>query len=218
MDIIKLIIADDHNILRQGLVGILKNYDDICVVAEAEDGNSLIRKYELFKPDVVLTDIEMPELSGLAAAIKILENYPAAKILFLSMHYSDEYIIRIEEIGGKGLISKEIIKDELVTAIRSVARGESYFMGKSSAEMMQIKERYNKLQKEENKHVLTKREKEILKFIADGFTSDQIGDKLHVGKRTIDFARTQIMRKLQIDSSHQLLIYAIENREKFKFY
>jgi DNA-binding NarL/FixJ family response regulator len=218
MRIIKLIIADDHNILRQGLVGILKNYEDICIVAEAEDGNSLIRKYEMFKPDVVLTDIEMPELSGLAAAIEIIEKHPEAKILFLSMHYSDEYIIRIDEIGGMGLVSKEIIKDELVTAIRTVAEGNQYFMGKSPSELLHIKEQYNKLQKEENKATLTKREKEVLKFISEGLTSDQIGDKLHVGKRTIDFARTQIMRKLKIDSSHQLLIYAIENKEKFKFY
>ncbi len=218
MQVIKLLIADDHNILRQGLINILNDYEDICIVAEAEDGNGLVRKYELFKPDVVLTDIEMPGLSGLAAAIKIIESDPYAKILFLSMHYSDEYIVKIDEIGGKGLVSKEIIRDELVAAIRTVAGGESYFMGKTANELFQIKERYNKTLKVDSKNALSKRELVILKLIAEGLSSDLIADKLHVGKRTIDFSRTQIMRKLEIETLHQLLVYAIENKEKYKFY
>jgi len=218
MQVIKLLIADDHNILRQGLINILNDYEDICIVAEAEDGNALVRKYELFKPDVVLTDIEMPGLSGLAAAMNIIETDPHAKILFLSMHYSDEYIVKIDEIGGKGLVSKEIIRDELVAAIRTVAAGESYFMGKSANELFQIKERYSKSLKADSKNALSKRELVILKLIAEGLSSDMIADKLHVGKRTIDFSRTQIMRKLEVETLHQLLVYAIENKDKYKFY
>lgn len=218
MKAIRLLIADDHNILRQGLIDILKNYNDICIVAEAENGNMLMKKYDLFKPDVVLADIEMPELSGIEAAQQILKSYPDAKFLFLSMHYTDEYIYKIDSIGGKGLVSKEIIKDELVNAIRAVARSEMYFMGKTEAEVQQIKETYNKLMHESSAADLTQREISILLYIADGLSSEEIAEELHIGKRTIDFARTQIMKKLDIDTSNKLLIYAIENREKLKLY
>lgn len=218
MKAIRLLIADDHNILRQGLIDILKNYNDICIVAEAENGNMLMKKYDLFKPDVVLADIEMPELSGIEAAQKILESYPDAKFLFLSMHYTDEYIYKIDSIGGKGLVSKEIIKDELVNAIRAVAASEKYFMGKTEDEIKKIIDNYDKLLNESSAAVLTQREIAILQFIAEGLSSEQIADELHIGKRTIDFARTVIMKKLDIDTSNKLLIYAIENKEKLKLY
>jgi DNA-binding NarL/FixJ family response regulator len=218
MKAIRLLIADDHNILRQGLIDILKNYSDICIVAEAENGNMLMKKYDLFKPDVVLADIEMPELSGIEAAQKILESYPDAKFLFLSMHYTDEYIYKIDSIGGKGLVSKEIIKDELVNAIRAVAGSEKYFMGKTENEIQKIKDNYDKLLNESSAAVLTQREIAILQFIAEGLSSEEIANELHIGKRTIDFARTKIMKKLDIDTSNKLLIYAIEYKERLKLY
>lgn len=218
MKAIRLLIADDHNILRQGLIDILKFYNDICIVAEAENGNMLIKKYDLFKPDVVLADIEMPELSGIEAAQKILSFDSNAKFLFLSMHYTDEYIYKIQSIGGKGLVSKEIIKDELVNAIRAVARSERYFMGKTDAEVRQIKENYDKLLHESSAASLTQREISILLYIAEGLSSEEIAEELHIGKRTIDFVRVQIMKKLKLDASNKLLIYAIENKEKLKLY
>jgi DNA-binding NarL/FixJ family response regulator len=218
MKAIRLLIADDHNILRQGLVDILKNYEDICIVAEAENGTMLIKKYDLFKPDVVLADIEMPEISGIEAAEKILSSYPDAKFLFLSQHFDEEYIYKIDSIGGKGLVSKEIIKDELVNAIRTVARSEKYFMGKTQAEVSRIKDNYDKLLNESTAAALTQREISILQYIAGGLSSEEIAEELHIGKRTIDFARTKIMKKLDIDTSNKLLIYAIENKEKLKLY
>lgn len=218
MKTIRLLLADDHNILRQGLIDILRNYTDLCIVGEAENGNMLVKKYEVFNPDVVLADIEMPELSGLDASKIILQKYPNAKILFLSMHYSDEYIYKICVLGGKGLISKEIIKDELVTAIRTVADGGDYFMGKSDDEVSAIKEKFGRKLKESSTSVLSKRQVQILLYVAEGYSSEEIADKLHIGKRTVDFARAQIMHKLNIDSAQKLLIYAIENKETLKFY
>ena len=209
---IRLLIVDDHTILRQGLLDILRGYPDICVVAEAEDGSSMIVKYDMFNPDVVLTDIEMPVVSGLAAAKKIMQKDSNAKILFLSMHYTDEYIYKIDTTGGKGLVSKEIIKDELVNAIRTVADGERYFMGKTEEEVKAIRRRYDEIlnKNDQEKSTLTRREKTVLTYIAKGLTSEQIAEKLHIGKRTVDTYRQGLMDKLNIDSLPQLIRYSIQ--------
>ncbi|MDP3582296.1 MAG: response regulator transcription factor, partial [Ignavibacteria bacterium] len=166
MSKIRLLIADDHTILRQGLVDILEKYDDICVVAEAEDGKSLVSKYFTFLPDVVLSDIEMPNLNGIEAAQEILKRHPAAKILFLSMYNSEEDFYKIYQAKALGLIPKEIIKNELVHAIRTVYNGDKYFLGKSETEIKAIITKYSTLSNsnfaEARSTTLTPTEKNVL--------------------------------------------------------
>ncbi len=212
MDKIRLLLVDDHNILRQGLATIFEEYDDICIVAEAENGHAMVNKYFSFKPDVVLTDIEMPDMNGIVAAEQILKKEPDAKIIFLTMHNSDEYVYKILEINASGLVSKEIIKSELVHAIRTVASGEKYFMGKSEAEIKRIKTTFSdKKEREiESRSIsLTPAEKRILLLIAEGKTSNEIADTLGKGKRTIDSSRSSIMSKLNLQSLPQLIRYAV---------
>ena len=213
MQKIRLLLADDHNILRQGLIDILERYDDFCIVAEAEDGYSMVNKYFTFNPDVVLCDIEMPGLNGLEAAQEILEKDKDAKIIFLSMHSSDEYIYKILQINASGLIPKEIIKNELLTSIRAVASGEKYFMGKTIQEVEKIRARFDNLigiRSEIDSLNLTALEKQVLLFIAEGKTSQEISDVLHKSKRTIDSQRASIMNKLNLESLPQLIKYAVQ--------
>jgi len=213
MQKIRLLLADDHNILRQGLVNILERYDDFCIVAEAEDGYNMVNKYFSFHPDVVLCDIEMPGMNGLEAAQEILERDKSAKILFLSMHNSDEYVYKILQINAYGLIPKEIIKNELVTSIRTVAKGEKYFMGKSDQEVEKIKARFSNLKGvyERKKSLnLNSLEEKILLLVAEGKTSQEIADILHKAKRTIDSSRAIIMNKLNLETLPQLIKYAVQ--------
>ena len=213
MQKIRLLLADDHNILRQGLVNMLEKYDDFCIVAEAEDGYSMVNKYFSFHPDVVLCDIEMPGMNGLEAAQEILEKDKKAKIIFLSMHNSDEYVYKILQINASGLIPKEIIKNELVTAIRTVAIGEKYFMGKSDQDVEKIKARFSNLKGlfESKKSLnLNALEEKILLSVAEGKTSQEIADILHKAKRTIDSSRAIIMNKLNLETLPQLIKYAVQ--------
>jgi DNA-binding NarL/FixJ family response regulator len=213
MQKIRLLLADDHNILRQGLIDILERYDDFCIVAEAEDGYNMINKYFAFNPDVVLCDIEMPGLNGIEAAQEILEKDKDAKIIFLSMHNSDEYIYKILQINASGLIPKEIIKNELVTSIRAVAGGEKYFMGKTIQEVEKIKARFDNLKGilgETDSLNLTALEKQILFLVAEGKTSQEISELLHKSKRTIDSQRASIMNKLNLETLPQLIKYAVQ--------
>lgn len=214
MSKIRLLIADDHTILRQGLVDILEKYDDICVVAEAEDGKSMVSKYFAFLPDVVLSDVEMPNLNGIEAAQEILKRDPAAKILFLSMYNSEEDFYKIYQAKALGLIPKEIIKNELVHAIRTVYNGDKYFLGKTEHEIKAIITKYSTISNsnfaEARSTTLTPTEKNVLLFIADGKTSQEIANITHKSKRTVDSIRSTIMSKLNLHTLPQLIKYAME--------
>jgi DNA-binding NarL/FixJ family response regulator len=210
---IRLLIAEDHTIVRQGLIDILSRYDDICIVGEAENGNMLIKKYDTFKPDVVLTDIEMPKMKGTEATKEILLKYPEAKIVFLTMYNSDEYIYKTYKLGAWGLIPKEVIKSELVDAIRTVHEGYKYFMGKSNDD---IKEIINKIERYKNitesrSLQLTQREKEVLMILAQGKTSEQIAGILgNVTKRSVESHRSSMMKKLNFTKAVELIRFAVQ--------
>jgi two-component system response regulator NreC len=213
MNQIRLLIAEDHTIVRQGLVNILSEYPDICIVAEAEDGNAVIDKYNQFNPDVILSDVSMPRMDGFTAARIIINRNKDAKILFLSMFNSDEYLYKAVKIGASGFITKDIIKHELIFAIRAVLSGEKYFMGKTKEEIQHVMDRYQQKETDPNDSrivTLTYREIEVLKFIAKGLKSAEIATKLYISKRTIDSCRSDIMEKLNIKSLPQLIKYAVE--------
>lgn len=212
---IRLLIAEDHTIVRQGLVDILSKYDDICIVGEAENGKILVKKYDIVIPDVVLTDIEMPEMNGTEAAKKILSKHQEAKIIFLTMYNSDEYIYKTYKLGAWGLIPKEVIKNELVEAILSVYEGNKYFMGKSKEEIKAIifKLEQHKNETEARALRLTPREKEILLILAQGKTSEQIAEILgSVTKRSIESHRSSMMQKLNFTNTVELIRFAVEYR------
>jgi DNA-binding NarL/FixJ family response regulator len=216
MEKISLLIAEDHNLVREGLVNILKENDWIDIIFEAETGEELVNGYFANKPDIVLTDIKMPSIDGLTAAEKILKKDADAKILFLSMFSSKQYAYEVNQLGGKGLLPKNINKEELSLALKTVVEGGKYFSGFSEEDLIKLEGVSNSDQNGIDitiKRKLSKRELEILNLIAEGCSSDEIAEKLFIARRTVDSHRRSIMDKLNIDSAPKLIKVAVENRD-----
>ena len=210
---IRIVMADDHSLVRDGIVRLLSDEKDFFIVGEAEGGKDLIKKYFELKPDLILADISMPDITGIDALTKIRQKDPDAKALFLSMHEGEEYIYYILKAGGKGLINKNTAKGELVYAIRRVYDGMNYFGSIwTDKKLEELFRRYEsvKVETEEDFFDLSNKEQEIIKLIAEGLTSSDIADVLGLGKRTIDTHRMNIMQKLGIKSFPELIRYAIK--------
>jgi two-component system nitrate/nitrite response regulator NarL len=206
---IKVLIVDDHPVVRKGLQSCLARQDRLRVVGEAADGEeALIRSREL-TPDVVLMDISMPKMNGLAVTEVLRKESPATKILILSVHNNKEYIFRIIQAGAHGYVSKEASPDELLDAIECVFEGETFFTPDiAQAALNQI---VNNGGKEGPFASLTGREREVLILIAEGQSNKEIANHLGIGVRTIETHRERIMRRLNIHSVAGLTKYAIAN-------
>lgn len=211
---IRIFLADDHNLVRNGIASLLEDVPNIYIVGEASNGRELVTKYFEFKPDVVVTDISMPILSGLEAAVKIRARDKSAKILFLSVNDSEVFINKAIKIGALGLVNKTILKGDLVYAIETVNNGEKYF-GRNMPEekLVQIMDKYSgkKETSPREKVRLSLQDLEILKLICDGVQSSEIADKLCLSKRTIDKHRSNIMHKLNVSNTAQLISYVFKN-------
>lgn len=210
---IRILIADDHNLFREGIVSLLKMEKDLMVVGEAEDGTNLITKYEETKPDIIVTDISMPGVNGVDAVKSLLQKNENVKAIFLSQYSGDDYIYNIFKAGGYGLISKNIDKFELVHAIRTVVDGKKYFAGKTEDELVPIIKRFTVTKGSVNKStnkLVTKKEKEILLLLNDCLSSRQIAEKLNVSVRTIDTHRMNIIKKFKLKSLPGLISFAID--------
>ncbi|MBL1213448.1 MAG: response regulator transcription factor [Ignavibacteriae bacterium] len=219
--IVRLLVADDHQLFRQGIIKLLEESDKIVIVGEASNGKELIQKHTEVKPDVILSDISMPLKTGTEAMKTILRNDRSAKVLFLSMHTDDEYIYTVLKAGGLGLLSKNVMKGELVNAIITVAQGKKYFIGKTEEELNDIIYRYDFLnigETEKNIDPLSSKEKEVLIYVGQGLTSESIAAKMFLNRRTIDSHRAKIMEKLNLKSLPDLMKLAVEfayvNRKK----
>ncbi|MFH1195201.1 MAG: response regulator transcription factor [bacterium] len=213
MKITRILIADDHNLVRQGVVNIIESYPEFSIVAEAEDGLSMIEKYNQFKPEIILSDISMPKLTGMAAAKQILETDKDVKIIFLTMYETDEYIYKAYKLGAYGLLNKNIIKGELIAALRQISSGKKCFAAHNDDELKVIIKRYegiSRTHKTDGSFDFSEREKDILLLIARGLTSEQIAENLCISKRTVDAHRSAIMAKLDFKKPPQLIKYAME--------
>lgn len=214
MEKLRLLVAEDHHLVRQGIINILEDFHWITVIAEAESGDALMEKYFRFEPDIVLTDVKMPRRDGMQAARKILNKDKAAKIVFLTMFNTDETLYEAKRIGAKGLLPKDIMKGELLDALKIVGNGGEYFFGYSEEKIKEILDRFETTKNTSNKNIsnnLTEREIEILELLADGLSSEEIADKLFLGKRTVDSHRGKIMSKLNLHSVPKLIKFAVEN-------
>jgi DNA-binding NarL/FixJ family response regulator len=212
---ITVILADDHNLVRNGIAGLLENTPGIYIIGEASNGRELVNKYSECMPDVVITDITMPVFSGIVAAEKIKAKNRKAKILFLSVSDSEEYIYQALKVGALGLINKSVTKGELVLAIETVSHGQKYF-GKTynQARLNEIFQKYNQ-NKNISKHYkmdLTSREIDTLRGICEGKQSIEIAEELGVSKRTIDGHRSNLMKKFDVTSTSQLIKYVYLNK------
>jgi DNA-binding NarL/FixJ family response regulator len=208
---IRILICDDHSLVRSGIIKLLEEEDWIYIVGEAENGEEMIQKYISLKPDLILADISMPILSGIDSAKRIIHNYPKAKILFLSMLFDEQYVYCAVKVGAAGLLSKNVSKDELIYAIREVSSGRKYFG--PLFDDKKVKEIINKYDENlSNNSIsvkLTDREEVILKYISQGLMSEEIAEKMNLGKRTVDNIRTNIMQNFDLKSLPALISFAI---------
>ena len=214
MDKIRVLLADDHALIRSGIATLLQSNKDFVVVGEAEDGEEAVRKTGELKPTVVVLDLSMPKLSGIDATKQITKKYPEVNVLVLTMHENEEYVYQILKSGAAGYVLKSAGKEELITAIRAAAKGEKFFSPRISQLMAEgYVRRVEQVATEvETGDVpLTRREREVLILVVDGMTNQQIADQLFISPRTVDTHRTNIMQKLNIHDLANLVRYAIEH-------
>ncbi len=204
---IKILLADDHQILREGLRKMIEKEQNMEVVGEAEDGRSTVKMAKKLVPDVVVMDITMPDLNGMDATRKIVSEAPGVKVLALSMHQDVKYISGMLEAGAMGYILKGCKFEELVTAIRSVANKNVYLSPKIAD--MVVKGYLGKGPKKFAQPVISDREREVLQLLAEGNSVKETAYKLGVSAKTIETHRRHIMEKLQINNSSELVKYAL---------
>ena len=202
-----MLLADDHTILRQGLVGILKAYDEFEIVAEAADGNEALEKALETRPDVVVLDISMPRLHGLEAARRIHKALPRSRILVLTMHDEEEYVLNMVRVGVSGYLVKDGAASELVAAIRALRAGQGYF-GPQAARALAGAYQGDKPLPEDPYGGLTAREREVFGLVTEGRTNAQIASTLFISPKTVDNHRTRLMEKLGVHNTAELLRYA----------
>ena len=209
---IKLVIADDHEIFRDGFKLMLSKFPEIMLVGEAGNGRELLELIEKENPDVILTDIKMPVMDGIEATKKITELYPDKGIIGLSMYDDDELIIEMLEAGAKGYLIKNAGKDQIIEAIKTVYNDEPYYCKTTSHKLTQMiaKSRFNPYKKSE-KAEFSEREKEIIAGICDEMTNKEIGDKLFISVRTVEGHRLKILEKMNVKNTVGLVVYAIKN-------
>jgi DNA-binding NarL/FixJ family response regulator len=208
---IRVLVVDDHNLVRQGIVAILKNQKDFLVVGEASDGSQAVKLANELQPDVIIMDISMPTLNGLEATFQIKRDLPAAKVLILTQYENEEYIMQIIKTGANGYILKSSVTDDLVNGIRALDRGEKFFS--SSVSKFILADYVKKISGEETKQKnleLTHRELEVLQLIAEGESNQKVAEKLFISIRTVEFHRANIMHKLNLHDVTSLVKYAIQ--------
>lgn len=209
MSRIRVLIVDDHTLLRDGLCALLELVPDIEVVGEAGNGKEALEKARELVPDVVLMDIEMPVMDGLEAARRITAQHSGSKVIVLSQYEDSEHVVDAVEAGVRGFVNKTAASTELAASIRSVHRGDSYLSPAAARQLVGQYQRKDHSKGEDSYDRLTNRERDVLKLIAEGKTSQQIADKLVVSRKTVEGHRTNLMAKLGIHDRVELVKYAV---------
>jgi two-component system nitrate/nitrite response regulator NarL len=206
---IKVLVVDDHPVVRKGLQSCLARHESVKVVGEASDGDEAVRKARELNPDLILMDISMPRMNGLAVTELLRKESPRTKVLILSVHSNKEYIFRVIQAGAHGYVSKEAPPEELVRAIESVFEGEPFFS--EDIARAALNQFVASGGKKEPFAQLTSRERQVLVLIAEGQSNKEIANRLGIGVRTIETHRERIMRRLDIHSVAGLTKFAIAN-------
>ena len=205
---IRVLLADDHTLVRAGLRGLLQRVAGVEVVGEAEDGHEALRQFADLHPDVVLLDIGMPGLNGLDAAAQLIRLDPRARVLILSMHTAEEYVLRALRAGCAGYLLKRSAVTELEIAVRAVARGDTYLSPTVSKQL--VDEYVGRTGGSADPlDALTPRQREILQLVAEGNTSKEIAERLQLSLKTVEAHRAQILDRLHLDDVTGLVRFAV---------
>jgi DNA-binding NarL/FixJ family response regulator len=207
---IKVLIVDDHTLVREGVRAMLALASDIEVVGEAANGKEALEKTEKLKPDVILMDLAMPIMGGLEATRRISKQFPESRVLALTQYDDSEYVIPIIEAGARGYVTKMAAFSELATAIQVVYRGESFLSPTAAAALIDECQTKTSVENESDPYQrLTDREREILKLIVEGRTAREIAEMLVVSRKTVEWHKASLMNKLNIHNKTDLIKYAI---------
>ncbi|MCV9385205.1 response regulator [Reichenbachiella ulvae] len=208
---IKVLIADDHSLIRKGVKTLLSNNGQVSIIGESTDGYETLEEVRKLKPDVLITDISMPGLTGIEITKKIVEEKLDTRVLILTTYFDEEYIMDSYEAGASGYLPKTSSEDQILAALLKINSQETYY----SEEVMEVlsKSIFNKSKREKDpKPSLTERETEMLKELVEGSTNKEIASKFFISTRTVDAHRRNIMKKLNVNNSAQLVKYSIENK------
>ena len=207
---IRILLADDHTVVRDGLRALLEKQPDMTVVAEASDGRDSIRLAEEQSPDVVVMDIGMPSLNGIEATRRILAANPRTAVVMLSMHQDESYVLRSLKAGAKGYLLKDSLRGDVIDAIRAVAQGRSFLTRKVR---LMLQEDYVRQMEsrglEDSYDLLTDREREVLHMVAEGKSNKEVAGSLNISPTTVETHRSHILQKLGIHSVPELILYAV---------
>lgn len=210
---LRIFIADDHEVVRKGLISLLQSQPDWEVCGEAGDGREAVDKASELKPDVVILDIGMPSLNGLEATRQILKNDPSARILILTLHDSDSVVREVLNAGARGFLLKSDAARDLVAAVEALRRDKTYFTSKVAAMVLEgyLKGGIAPAPAQVGRNRLTPREREIVQLLAEGKSTKEVAVALGLSVKTAETHRSNIMRKLQIHSVSDLVLYAVRN-------
>jgi two-component system, NarL family, response regulator NreC len=210
---IRILIADDHGIVREGLRLKLEQNQHFQVVGEAADGREAVRLANELKPDLAIVDIGMPVLNGIEATVQIVKRNPRIGVIILSMHADETYLVRTLTAGAKGYLLKDTAQEDLHRAVQTVAQGKPFF-SPAIAKIM-LEDYMRQLQQrglQDSYDLLTDREKEILQLLAEGKSNKEVATILNVSPYTIETHRTHMMQKLDLHSTADIILYAVRKR------
>jgi two-component system, NarL family, response regulator NreC len=210
---IRVILADDHGVLRKGVRFLLAGDPGIEVVGEAEDGRQAVKLAEQLHPDVVIMDIAMPNLNGIEATARITRNDKHVGVIILSMYSDEEYVLRALAAGAKGYLLKDSAEPDLLRAVRSVARQRPFFSPAIVTSMLEdYVHRVQRDAAQDSLDLLTDREKEVLQLLAEGKTNKEVASILHLGVSTVETHRNNLMQKLNLHNTAELVVYAVKKK------
>ena len=212
MNTIRVLLADDHRILREGIRALIEDQEDMVVVGESEDGLATVKKVAELLPDVVVMDIAMPLLNGLEATRQIHRDFPQVKVLILTMHENEEYIRQVLAAGALGYVLKDAAARDLLGAIRTVNQGEAVLSPAITRLVIEDYLRWGDIRQEDTTDGLTPREREVLQLIAEGYTNKEIAGIMNLSVKTVQSHRTNLMNKLDLHDRGELIKYAIQKK------
>jgi two-component system response regulator NreC len=213
---IRILIADDHDIVRAGVRSLLGRQEDIEIVGEAADGREAVRLAEELSPSMVVMDVAMPQLNGIDAAGQILRHDPETKIIILSMYADEEFLVRALTAGVKGYLLKDSVQADLLDAVRAVATGRSFFSPEIADTLAE--DYVRALQQKglkDSYELLTEREREILQLLAEGKSNKEAATVLNVSPYTVETHRTHLMQKLNLHNTAEIVLYAVRKKIVF---
>ena len=213
MSKIRVLLADDHGVVRKGLRFVLESEPDIEVVGEASDGRQAIEASDQKNPNVVVMDIAMPRLNGIDATAQIMKHQPHTGVIILSMYSDEEYLLRALTAGAKGYLLKDTAESELVNAVRTVASGKPFFSPDISKTLLEDYLRQLRQRGLNDSYdLLSDREKEVLQLLAEGKTNKEVATVLNLSPYTVETHRTHIMQKLNLHNTAEIVLYAVRKK------